>query len=183
MSLTPSQRAGRMMALGGDFVDMIAAKEGRRKVFKPSKFRLEELLPKDFFNDHHPKYGQYLWGLFDPRALLTLHEMRKRFGPMIVNSWLWDGGRQFSGFRPPDCTVGAALSQHRYGRGFDVVFQDVTPAEVRKELFDADRAGRLFDLPHFSAITCVEDFPGMSWFHFDVRNHNVAELGVKVVGK
>lgn len=176
------ERVARMFALGGDFLDMMEAKRGERKVFKPEHFRLEELLPEAFFNDHHPKYGEILWGMFDPRALQTLDALRKRFGPMIVNSWLWGGPREFSGYRPPDCREGATLSQHRFGRAFDVIFQDVAPAEVRKELFDADRAGRLHEAPHFRQIACVEDFPGMSWFHFDTRNHNVAELGVKVVG-
>jgi len=51
-----------------------------------------------------------------------------------VNDWQWGGSRQYSGFRPPDCTVGASLSQHRFGAAFDceiiLVFHDGRREEV-----------------------------------------------------
>ncbi len=36
-----------------------------------------------------------------------------------VNDWQWGGPRKYSGFRPPDCTTGVALSQHRFKSAFD----------------------------------------------------------------
>jgi len=36
-----------------------------------------------------------------------------------INDWKWGGSKQYSGFRPPDCKVGAPLSQHRFKSAFD----------------------------------------------------------------
>jgi len=74
--------------------------------------------------------------------------------------------------------VGAALSQHVFGRAFDCKFKNVRAAEVRAEL----RAGRLRGAGEaFEHVTRIEDFPGMGWFHFDTGNHDAAHDGVLVV--
>lgn len=145
-------------------------------------FRIEELVPQDLFEQYRDKQHR-LWQLFDVRALMTLDALRDRLGSITVNNWFWGGRRIFSGWRPFDCPEGAALSQHKWGRGFDCKFKEHSAQSVRKELYQADGSGRQFGMPHFANITCIEDFPGMSWFHFDVRNHDVGNLGLMVVGK
>lgn len=175
-------RSDRMFALGGDLFDMMAAQKGERPVYECRHFRIEELVTPELFEqfkDNQPM----LWQFLDVRALMTLDGLRERFGPVTVNNWLWGGDFTLSGLRPWDTTVGAPFSQHKFGRGFDAKFKTVSAHEVRKELFQADALGRQFGMPHFAHITCVEDFPGMTWFHFDVRNHDVGNLGLMVVGK
>jgi len=149
-------------------------------VYECEHFDIEELVTPDLFEEFRDRQHR-LWQLFDVRALITLDALRGRFGPITVNDWVWGGDFTLSGLRPWDTEIGAKLSQHKFGRGVDCKFKDISAHDVRQKLFEADRAGRQFGNPHFLHITCVEDFPGMSWFHFDVRNHDVANLGLMVV--
>lgn len=140
-------------------------------MYQPKHFRIEELAPREFFKLHKAR-GRQLWTLFDDRGLITLDRLRERYGKMTLNTWLWDeiNPHQFRGFRPPDCEIGARLSQHRFGRGFDVIFGDVAAGRVRKDLLaDPYR-------PEFEFITSIEE--GISWFHFDTRNWAKKEYGV-----
>jgi len=175
-------RAERMFALGGDIFDMVEAKNGGSPVYKCKHFRVEELVPEELFERFRSKPHR-LWQLLDVRALITLDELRERFGSITVNNWLWGGSFDLSGLRPWITSTGAEFSQHKFGRGFDCKFKDVAAEEVRRELMELDTQGRQFGQPCFAHITCIEDFPGMSWFHFDTRNHDVGKLGLLVVGK
>ncbi|NDV20844.1 hypothetical protein GO013_15645 [Pseudodesulfovibrio sp. JC047] len=175
-------RRERMFAMGGDVWDMIDAERGARPVYECKYFKIEELVDPMTFERLRDKRHR-LWQLLDVRALRTLDELRERFGPVTVNDWAWGGEFKFSGLRPFDTHVGAKDSQHKYGRGFDAKFRDVAAHDVRKELMTLDRQGRQFGQPCFAHITCIEDFEGMTWFHFDTRNHDVANLGLMVVGK
>jgi len=140
-------------------------------------FRIEELVWPEFHAEYKAR-GATMFMAFDPRALLTLDRLRKRFGPLTVNDWLWGGAFRLSGLRPPGSGTGAALSQHIFGRAFDCKFRNVTAAEVRAEL----RAGALRGPGQvFEHVARVEDFPGMGWFHFDTGNHDAARDGVLVV--
>lgn len=140
-------------------------------------FRIEELVSPEFFQEYKAR-GEVMFMAFDARALATLDRLRARFGPVTVNDWLWGGQFRLSGLRPLGSGVGAALSQHVFGRAFDCKFRQARAAEVRAELL----AGKLRGPGEaFEFITRIEDFPGMSWFHFDTGNHDPAQGGVRVV--
>ena len=40
-------------------------------IYKPEGFELYELLPKDFYEQYYPQYGEKLWLMFDQRMLWT----------------------------------------------------------------------------------------------------------------
>ncbi len=140
-------------------------------MYVPEYFILQEVLPQDFFWQWYSR-GDRLWQVFDARALVTADRLRRRYGPIVINNWDSGGEFSLSGFRPFDSEVGADLSQHKFGRALDCKFKDLPADEVRAEL-RARPALECFDL-----ITCVEEMPGMTWFHFDVRNHDRARLGI-----
>ena len=140
-------------------------------------FRIEELVWPEFHAEYQAR-GDALFMAFDARALVTLDRLRERYGPLVVNDWLWGGEFRLSGLRPLHAGVGAALSQHVFGRAFDCKFRQVSAAEVRAEL----RSGRLRGPGQaFEHVTRMEDFPGMGWLHFDTGNHDAGRDGVRVV--
>lgn len=143
-------------------------------MFIPDGFKLYELLPKNFYEDHYNSSNlPKLWNMFDYRLKYTIHMLRKRYGTLIANDWYWGGVNQYRGWRPTDCTVGAKFSQHKYGRAIDLK----TPRTARKKASDI-REDILRDPFHedFKYITCVE--MGVSWLHFDVRDHDKKTYGI-----
>ncbi len=144
-------------------------------MYIPRYFRIEELVPPAMHEawKHAPNT---LFMLFDTDALRSLDALRHRYGPIAVNTWAQGGPFRYSGWRPWDCSEGAALSQHKLGRAFDCKFHKVTAEEVRHDLAcrPADEA--------FTRIRRVEAFPGMSWFHFDTGNHDREAQGIFVMG-
>ncbi len=144
-------------------------------MFIPDKkyFRIEEFLPREFY--HLYKYkGDLLWLLFDDRALWTQEAIRKRYGRMVLNDWLWrkldPKANRYRGFRPFDCKIGATLSQHKFGRALDPIPSDVTAEELRQDVLNHPTRRE------FQYITCIE--MNVSWFHFDVRNWDVGKNGI-----
>ena len=101
-------------------------------MYKPKHFHLFELVPKI---DYDLKPPWLLWALLDERMLITADQLRERYGRMNANTWKWlENGPQYRGWRPPNCTVGAEFSQHKYGRALDSVFSGVTAEEIRQDI-------------------------------------------------
>lgn len=126
-------------------------------MYKCDHFDIEELVSKAVYVER----GNKAWALLDNRALKTLDQLRKRFGPVTVNDWKWGGKNEYRGLREPNCKIGAAYSQHRFGRAFDCHFRDVSAHKVREYILQHPE--------EFPYITALE--MGVSWLHFDVRNH------------
>ena len=87
-------------------------------------------------------------------------------GTIIINNWLWDGDREWSGLRTPKSSYYSTYSQHTYGRAFDLVFSDYTAEEVREYIL----ANQIL-FPH---INRLED--DVSWLHFDLANTGEEEI-------
>lgn len=138
-------------------------------MYQPKKFALYELVPREIFENTPDSRRYRLWNIFDDRALVTLDRLRKRHGKMNVNTWFWGGVSQYRGWRPFSCTIGADLSQHKFGRGFDCLFVDADVKEVRIAILSAD-------IEAYEFITCVE--MGVSWLHFDTRNWDKEKDGI-----
>lgn len=130
-------------------------------------FALPELLPKDFYAAHYPKYGDRLWLIFDARILMAADALRERYGRMLCNTWHAGGDLQYRGFRPPGCTVGAALSQHRFARALDLSPIELTAEELRQDLRRNFYKGK-DPLDGRNRITRIED--GVDWLHIDCAN-------------
>ena len=130
--------------------------------YRPKHFQLEELVPPETID----ALGQNAWIVLDPRALVTLDQLRAAYGPCTVNNWHIGGNLRYRGFRPTECTVGAHHSQHRYGRAFDCSFQGKTAQVVRESIMS--------DTTHFPYLTTLES--DVSWVHFDVRDHGSEKI-------
>ena len=130
--------------------------------YVPKYFQPYELVPKETYRilERQGKLNQ-VWWLFDPRILLVGDRLRKRYGKMECNTWWWKGQHSFRGWRPPECTIGAARSQHRFGRALDLIPLEATVEEIHSEIISNGE--------DFGFITCVEI--GVSWLHVDCRNY------------
>lgn len=124
-------------------------------MYQPKHFRIEELVPRHVFADRGSKAIE----LLDVNALITLDQLREKFGAITVNNWVWGGNRQWSGLRTEQSPHGTQYSQHRFGRAFDCIFKNVTSEEVRQYV--------LANPDEFPHITFIE--LDVSWFHFDTR--------------
>ena len=140
---------------------------------KREYFRIEEFLPRDFYDKYKGK-GERLWLIFDDRALWTIEALRKRYGKIILNDWLWrkndPRANHYRGFRTFDCKVGASLSQHKFGRALDSFPLEAGVEKIRKDIIDNP------DEDEFKFITCIE--MDVSWLHFDVRNWDRNKYGI-----
>ncbi len=127
-------------------------------MYQCQHFSLHELLPRVVYQQR----GEKGWALLDERLLVTLDRLRKRYGSITVNNWLWGGEREWSGLRTPDSPFYSRYSQHSFGRAADCLFGAVTVDEVREDILTR------LDEPVYQYIQSVE--MGVSWLHFDVRN-------------
>lgn len=122
---------------------------------------LVELIPRSI----HNQWGQRATMFIDPRLPGAVQWIRDRFGrPVIVNNWPTGGALHNRGFRPPAATVGATLSQHRFGRAVDFNVMGITPQEVYADIMANQEA-------YMNAgWTTVEDVAFTpSWTHLDLR--------------
>jgi hypothetical protein len=119
-------------------------------------FKLEELVDKSTFEN----LGAEAWLKFSSNALIGLEKMREFFGvPFTINNWHIGGQFQYRGYRPPECKIGARLSQHRLGNAFDIDIKGWTAEIARKHIINNQ------DDPLLQNIMRLED--GVSWVHVD----------------
>lgn len=126
-------------------------------------FVIQELVPPATFS----RFGERAWWFLDPKIIAVLDALQEELGAerkIVVNSWHQRGQFQFSGFRPPDTTVGAALSQHRFGRAADVKVQGMTPAQVLQVILAQKEKYIALGL---TTIENIAKTP--TWLHLDVR--------------
>jgi hypothetical protein len=124
-------------------------------IYETKYFNIKELVPEVVWKD----LGNRAWKLFDERALRALDQLREGFGKAIVNDWCFGGELQNRGFRLATSMIGGVYSQHRFGRAFDVTFEDVSANDVRGTILSAP------DL--FVGINAIE--MDVDWLHFDTR--------------
>lgn len=128
--------------------------------YRPRHFDLTELVPPEM---HRAQPAERLWGLLDARMLWTIDALRGIYGPMVCNTWASGGGHRYRGLRPHDCSVGAALSDHKFGRAVDLVPVRTTAEAIRADIRAAG------ENPAFAWISVVET--NVSWLHLGFRNH------------
>lgn len=126
---------------------------------------VQAFVPPEVYNVYKEKS---IW-FIDYRVLWTADALADYFNTTItLNTWHTGGRFKYRGFRPPACTDGALLSQHRAGRAADCDVIGVSPATVRAEVIAHPTALA------FRFITCIED--KVNWFHFDCRNTGTDQL-------
>jgi uncharacterized protein YcbK (DUF882 family) len=122
-------------------------------------FDIRELVPKEIYEEFGIKSVQFI----DLRIVRTLAEIRKITNkPIIVNNWHEGGAEHNRGFRFPNCTEGAKLSQHKQGRAIDFCIEGIEPEVIREAI-----RSRYDYLRGFGLTTIEKDTP--SWVHIDCR--------------
>lgn len=122
-------------------------------------FKIQELVPKSVYDQR----GELQWELLDPTTLMVLDNIREEFGPTVCNDWVWGGRFQQRGLRT-DPNVGAQYSQHRYGRAFDIHFEQISVDVARESIISFIEMGD----ERFTPIKGIGIHS--SFLHFDTRN-------------
>lgn len=131
-------------------------------------FIIQEFVPPETYQ----KYGENAVWFINPKIVLFLDWIKQQCNgaTVTVNDWYWGGDRKYSGYRPPDCDVGAPESTHRRGDGVDFLVEGYTPKEIRsliKKNFIYLRAQ--FGLAGYEKDT-------KTWIHGDFRWTNSNDL-------
>lgn len=122
-------------------------------------FYLQEFVPEREFKLLSAK----ALNLIDFRIVQFAQSLRDFIGkPITVNNWDIGGSRQYSGWRPHDCPVGAQYSQHKYGRANDIVVEGMSGQELRSIVI------KNYDKLFKPFITTIEDGTD-TWLHADCR--------------
>lgn len=146
------------------------------KIFRPQEIFPPWIIKK--YTDDNDQLRPTIWRLMDSRVLWTAIQLRKLFGPMIINDYAWGGKNKNRGYRDPIALIdqmhfsktgiiraswSSFTSQHCHGRALDGTFKNNLAEEVRKYII------RHEDRDEFKYITAIEK--EVSWFHFDSRNY------------
>lgn len=128
--------------------------------YKPKNYELFELVPPVIFKER----GERAWELLDSKALVTMQTFRETFGRTVVNDWYWGGRLKESGLRDYYTLTGAKLSQHKFGRAFDLHPREVTIEEAYEYILKNPEK-----FPYLTTLEDIKYTPG--WLHMDNRNH------------
>lgn len=131
------------------------------------KFHLDEFVPKEIYMQYYEKSLMFI----NPIAIKMAEGIREYFNvPIIINNWWTGGDYNYSGFRQPDCKVGAYLSQHKMGTSaIDCHFPKGTDYEkVRQTIRDK------YDTFRKMGITTFER--NVNWLHIDCRQTGMDKL-------
>lgn len=159
----------RLRELGGQLHSLLGAMEMLSQQFSSCLYQprapIQTFIPPEVYKVYKEKSIAFV----DFRVLWTFDALGEYFArPIAGNNWHTIGQFNYRGFRPPACTVGAALSQHRFGRAQDCDVIGIDAKEVRQEIkqHPAEEA--------FRYITCIEE--DVNWLHYDCRNTGKEEL-------
>lgn len=99
-------------------------------MYKCKNFKLYELLPKEIYKDE-----EYGWELLDEKLKITINIVRDILGvPLICNNWYWGGSRNWCGYRPIDCKIGAKMSAHKKGMAVDLISTKMSAHDMREKI-------------------------------------------------
>ena len=123
-------------------------------------FVLQEFIPKEIFS----QYGENSIWFINPIIINVAEFCRDFFNrPIIINNWHTGGHFNESGYRLPDTTTGAKLSQHKRGAAIDIKIEGITDYEKIRQIVLANEKAFLN-----SGVTTMEDGTG-TWLHIDCR--------------
>lgn len=127
-----------------------------------NNFSLQEFIDPDTYK----RFGSSSVWFIDPKIVTLAQFIRERLGkPCTINNWASGGSYQYSGFRPPKCSVGASMSQHRFGRAIDLKVKGMKADEVREDII------KNFDIYKKAGLTTIEDGAyAPTWCHIDIRD-------------
>lgn len=125
---------------------------------KSKYFKIEELVPEELYK----RYGDKCWDFLDPRLLESIDVIKERFpkGVIIINDWLWNKNRNWSGIRTSDSPYYSPGSMHSWGKAVDMIFSKYDPEEVRRDIINNPDI-----YPYIKGLEL-----DISWVHIDTRN-------------
>ena len=132
-----------------------------------TSFIIQEFVPPETYK----KYGEKSVWFINPNIVLFLQWIKDNYNGAIVtvNNWYWGGDRKYSGYRPPDCPIGADESAHKRSDGVDFIVEGYSPVVIRKLIKDNFKLlNKMFGLTGYEKGT-------KTWTHGDFRwtNSNV----------
>jgi hypothetical protein len=105
-------------------------------MFKVSPhFYIQELVAPEII----ARFGEHrAANMIHQLAIDTLEQLRADTGEhgIGINNYHAGGDRKYSGLRPPDCPIGAALSGHKFTLCFDMHHYTLPPAVFAKFILD-----------------------------------------------
>lgn len=124
-------------------------------------FYLDEFIHPTHWN----KYKSASIWFLDQRILTIAQTLRTDLGkPITINNWAHGGQYKLSGLRPLNTTIGAKMSQHKFGRAIDVKVKDLTPPEIVQ--FIKDNESKYMGI----GLTTIEKTAFTpTWTHLDCR--------------
>ncbi|MDP2218518.1 MAG: D-Ala-D-Ala carboxypeptidase family metallohydrolase [Methanolobus sp.] len=128
-------------------------------------FQIYEIIDRDTYYKYSERETiQEAWKLFTPDLLYSLDGLRDFLGsPISVNNW-WGNtstyARQYCGYRPPECTVGAQFSQHRMGNAADCHIKGADYDKMRLHIMENKDDERLIKIMRIEAT--------VPWLHIDM---------------
>ena len=119
-------------------------------------FIIKEFVPPEIWEVESEKSLNHI----DARILESIEQIRTHFGsPVIINNWCYGGQFKYRGYRPAECTIGAAKSLHRSGRALDFDVVGLAAQDVRAEILKNEKK-----FPHIKRMET-----GVNWVHIDLR--------------
>lgn len=110
-------------------------------------FKPEEYLPRGFTDT----------SVMDWRILEIADTIRELIDlPITINA----DGRNWCGYRTPDCKIGAPKSMHKLGKALDLHCSSMTAEDMRKLILKACEQGAMPNLGRIEA--------DVSWCHIDL---------------
>lgn len=133
-------------------------------MYRPKYYTIKELVNPELLK----KIGEETaWKLFDERVLKAADEIRKIYGPCIING----SGLTDCGLRDINSTTGAKYSAHKLGRALDIHIVSLEKKwETKKEGKTADYnrvREQLMLNPKFDHLNFEHN---IYWLHIDTYN-------------
>jgi hypothetical protein len=123
-------------------------------------FDIREFVPPEIYNQFK---DNSIW-FIDPKIIKVAEFVRSFFKkPVTINNWFTGGQYKESGYRLPNTTTGASLSQHKRGTAVDIKLPDVDYEEIRKIILA--NANTFMG----AGVTTMEAGT-KTWIHLDCRN-------------
>lgn len=130
-------------------------------------YDLRKFVPWSIWNQYQERSIMFI----DPKILAIYNVLKTWYGvDPIVNNWFLPGGKLHNrGFRTPGTTVGATLSQHKFGRALDSTIEKVHARYVFQDIMnERDLTEKLLE----AGATTIEDITFTekgNWIHLDSR--------------
>jgi len=132
-------------------------------------FKLYEVFPRGLYNllvNIVP--AEVMWRMVNPKLVATIDKLKEKFpdGSMTINSYKWNGNREWSGLRTKESKWYSPTSKHSSFDAIDAVFSAYSIDEVRNYILENPE-----EFPEIGAIEI-----GVSWLHADVRDRRDGQI-------